>query len=130
MEVSMYYLWTLEVRTAWHVAELIVKVRGLEPSICLKQSDSILMPRCMVIQASCISSHYYNNVVCEHCEMKLPQTKKIAFSRTKRMKSGFWCLACSLDKHLITDKQVMNFLTQKQQPRVPHTKREIVRYWI
>jgi hypothetical protein len=82
----------------------------------------------MVIQASCISSHYYNNVVCEHCEMKLPQTKNIAFSRTKRMKSGFWCLACSLDKHLITDKQVMNFLTQKQQPRVPHTKREIVRY--
>ena len=86
------------------------------------------MPRCMVIQASCLSSHYYNNVICEHCEIRLPKENKIAYSRTKKMKTGFWCLACSLDKHFITDKEIMDFLKQKPQPRIPHTRRKVVRY--
>jgi len=81
-----------------------------------------------MIQPSCLSSYYYTNVVCDHCEFPLPKENKIAFSRTKRMKTGFWCIACSLDKHLITDKQVMRFLKKKQQPRIPSTKKEIVRY--
>jgi hypothetical protein len=80
------------------------------------------------MEASCLSSYYYTNVVCDRCEFPLPKENKIAYSKTKRMKTGFWCIACSLDKHLITDKQVMRFLKKKQQPRIPHTKKEIKRY--
>jgi len=80
------------------------------------------------MESSCLSSHYYTNVVCDHCEKLLPKENKIAYSKTKRMKSGFWCIACSLDKHLITDKQVMRFLKKKPQPRIPFTKKEIKRY--
>jgi len=53
------------------------------------------------------------NVTCDYCELSLPQENKIAFSRTKRLKNGFWCVACVLDEHLIIDKQVMNFLNKK-----------------
>ena len=80
------------------------------------------------MEGSCLSCYYYRNVTCDHCELSLPQENKIAFSRTKRLKNGFWCVACALDEHLITDKQVMRFLNQKQKPRVPRTRKQVGRY--
>ena len=49
----------------------------------------------------------------------------------KKVKDGFWCVACALDKHVITDKHVIRFLKNKQTPthlgfRIP--KKEPYRY--
>ena len=80
------------------------------------------------MEGACLSGYYYKNVTCDKCETKLPQENKIAFSKTKRMKNGFWCVACALDEHLITDKQVMKFLNKKQKPRIPESRKQVGRY--
>ena len=58
-----------------------------------------------------------------------PENPKIAFTRSKKVKAGFWCVACALDKHVITDKQVIRFLKKKQAaPRFRNQKKEPFRY--
>ena len=61
----------------------------------------------------------------------IPQDVKIVYTCSKKVKDGFWCVACALDKHVITDKHVIRFLKNKQTPthlgfRIP--KKEPYRY--
>jgi len=77
-----------------------------------------------------LTNYYYGKVKCEICTYRLPKEKKIGYSISKRVKSGFICVGCALEKHLITDKEVIDFLkdvipeiTFRYRP-----KREIVRY--
>ena len=51
---------------------------------------------------------------CDCCFRPLPQDRKIAYTRSKKVKAGFWCIACALDKHVVTDKQIVRFLKKKQ----------------
>tara|TARA_B110001454_G_C12310997_1_gene263696 strand:+ start:231 stop:416 length:186 start_codon:yes stop_codon:yes gene_type:complete len=61
------------------------------------------------LEGTCLTRYYYRNIICNNCEVKLPQENKIIFSKTKRLKNGFWYVACALDKYLITDKQVERY---------------------
>ena len=66
---------------------------------------------------------------CDCCFRPLPQDTKIAYTRSKKVKTGFWCVACALDKHVITDRQIINFLKKKQsKPRFRNPKQEPFRY--
>ena len=76
-----------------------------------------------------LTNYYYNHVECDCCFRLLPENPKIAFTRSKKVKAGFWCVACALDKHVITDRQVIRFLKKKQdKPRFRNQKREPFRY--
>ena len=67
------------------------------------------------------------NVIAVSTNFQL-EKKRIALSRSKKVKSGFWCVACALDKHVITDREVIDFLkgapTQsfRYRPRVEHVR--------
>lgn len=50
-------------------------------------------------------------------------------TRSKKVKTGFWCISCALDKYVITDRQIINFLKKKQgKPRFRNQKVEPYRY--
>ena len=65
---------------------------------------------------------------CDICFKPLPEDPKIAYTISKKVKAGFWCVSCALDKHVVTDKQVMRFLKKKTKPTFRHPKKEPHRY--
>lgn len=75
-----------------------------------------------------LTDYYYNKVSCDCCLRPLPQNKKIAWSRSKRVKSGFWCVACALDRHVITDQEIVRFLKNESRPVYNRPKQEPHRY--
>ena len=82
-----------------------------------------------LVQGYHLTNFYYGKAECDSCTYKLPTGKdRITLSRSKRVKSGFWCVACALDKHVITDREVIDFLksapTQsfRYRPTVEHVR--------
>jgi hypothetical protein len=82
-----------------------------------------------LVQGYHLTNFYYGKAECDCCQYKLPVGKKrIALSRSKKVKSGFWCVGCALDKHVITDREVIDFLKSasaesfRYRPRVEHVR--------
>ena len=76
-----------------------------------------------------LTNCYYNHVECDICFRPLPEDPKIAYTISKKVKAGFWCVSCALDKHVVTDKQVIRFLKKKQsKPVFRRPKKEPPRY--
>ena len=66
--------------------------------------------------------------MCDCCYRPLPQDRKIAYTTSKKVKEGFWCVACALDKHAITDRQIVRFLKKKTASAYRLPKQEYHRY--
>jgi len=63
------------------------------------------------LQARHLTKLFFKNVTCERCEINLNEQKpRVAYSISKKKNSGFVCVHCSLEKHFITDQEIINFL--------------------
>jgi len=67
-----------------------------------------------LLQARHLTKLFFKNVTCERCEINLNEQKpRVAYSISKKKNSGFVCVHCSLEKHFITDQEIINFLKCK-----------------
>ena len=77
---------------------------------CLKNRDLPLL----LLQKRHLTRLFFKNVTCERCEINLNEQKpRVAYSISKKKNSGFVCVHCSLEKHFITDQEIINFLKCK-----------------
>jgi|TARA_B110000438_G_C15379517_1_gene464148 hypothetical protein len=66
------------------------------------------------LQPRYLTKLFFKNVTCEKCEINLNEQKpRVAYSISKKKNSGFLCVHCSLEKHFITDQEIINFLKCK-----------------
>jgi|APSaa5957512493_1039668.scaffolds.fasta_scaffold03741_3 hypothetical protein len=75
-----------------------------------KNRDLLLL----LLQPRHLTKLFFKNVSCALCEINLNKQKPhVAYSISKKKNSGFLCLHCSLEKHFITDQEIINFLKCK-----------------